>query len=83
MPPHRENLESKRVRRVGKFQTFSAAFAHRSLEPIIPYCKAADNYIRMFILPRGIRILTCLPEKRTDSIHAFSPKKIRASLSWR
>ena len=45
MPPHRENLEAKRVRRVGKFQTFSAAFAHRSLEPVIPYCQASDNYI--------------------------------------
>ena len=28
-----------------KFQTFSAAFAHRSLEPVILYCQASDNYI--------------------------------------
>ena len=33
-PPHRENWKRKGLRRVGKFQTFRAAFAHRSLEPI-------------------------------------------------
>ena len=82
--PHTaKNWKRKGLRRVGKFQTFRAAFAHRSLEPIISLCEASDSYIRMFILPRGNRFVTCLPDKYTDSIHAFSPKKTRASLSWR
>ena len=35
------------------------------------------------LLPKGIRFVTWPPEKQSDSIHAFSRKKIRASLSWR
>ena len=75
-PPHRENWNRKGLRRVGKFQTFRAAFAHRSLEPIISLCEASDSYIRMFILPRGNRFVTCLPERQTDSIHAFPSRKL-------
>ena len=75
-PPHRENWKRKGLRRVGKFQTFRAAFAHRSLEPIISLCEASDNYIRMFNLPRGNRFVTCLPERQTDSIQALPTRKL-------
>ena len=50
---------------------------------ILFLCKASSSYNRMFILPRGNRFVTCVPDKYTDSIHAFSPKKTRAFLSWR
>ena len=78
MPPTpRKNWKRKGLRRVGKFQTFRAAFAHRSLEPIISLCEASDSHSNVQFAER--KPVCDMPSRETNGFDpCVSFKKTRA-----